>query len=179
MLKKIYIFIIALLLFCTQNSFAGEIYKTKEKNGEIKYTNIKPKNDQETVIEVKTYKNREQTVNTDYKLYPENNDSKLLQEKQNYINDTFQKRALILKEKEDSLKDNIDSTKEYISSLENIIEDFLVNGYFADNYIFELRVQESNLKKFEKELKNIKEEEKQLKKEARKNNVDPGILRVN
>lgn len=178
MKKKTAIYISIFTFLFTCSTLAGKVYKTKEKDGEIKYTNLKPKNEGKTVVEVKTYKNKDQTIEPEYELYPENDDVRLVEEKQNYIDGIFREKAEILYNREKSLKNNIESTKEYISYLENVIEDFLVNGYFADNYIFELRVQESNLKFYKEELKGIKLEERQLKKDARKQNVDPGILRV-
>ncbi len=176
--KKYLLLLILLFLLPNLNLTAGEVYKTKQKNGDFVYTNVKPKNEAATVVEVKKYRDNDQTVIPDYEKYPENEEDRLAEEKQNYIDDIFREKAEDLSQREESLKKDIVSTKDYIDYLEDIIEDFLVNGYFADNYIFELRVQERNLEIFKEELEEIKQEEKALKKEARKNNVDPGILRV-
>ncbi|MGH7885517.1 MAG: hypothetical protein ACRENO_07460 [Thermodesulfobacteriota bacterium] len=170
---------IFLILILNSYLSAGELYKTKGEGGDFKYTNIKPKDENEAVVEIKTYSHRQQTENPKIDPYlPEASEDKINTEKQEYVNDLFRKKAISLYEKEKSIENSVLSTKENISNLENVIEDFLVNGYFADNYIFELRVQESNLNSFEQQLEEIKEEKNELKIEARKSNVDPGVLRV-
>lgn len=177
MLRKLVFAIIVSFAISPHFLLAGEVYKTEKSDGNVKYTNIKPSESEDKILETRKYSHPEPAGKTEDNQSFEISE-KITEEKQNYVDEIFRKRAKLLYEKEVSLKNDIKNTSIYIDDLENVVEDYLVNGYFADNYIFELRVQESNLESLKNELANIDEEWNQLKKEARKNNVDPGVLRV-
>lgn len=173
------ILILLILMFCFSSPLtAGEVYKTLENDGSVKYTNIKPDHRGEKVLETKSYSHpdTESPTAPESKTEPVYPDTD--KEKQDSIDEVFRERAELLYEREQRLVEEIEQKEKYIYELDEVIEDYLVNGYFADRYIFELKVQKNNLEKLREELDGIDEQWYQLKKEARKNSVNPGVLRV-
>jgi hypothetical protein len=73
--------------------------------------------------------------------------------------------------------EEIEITKKLISAKKSEVDFLLINGYFADYSILELRNLQDYLKGFHDQLGLLQEEKAQLKEEARRAGVPAGYLR--
>lgn len=153
------------------------VYKVEDESGNLTYKNIAPENQDISVIE-SSKTEIENYDETSILITPKLKNNEDLIKKVD--NDTiYRNKALVLKEKEKNLRNEIKITKQNIRYLRDKIDNLLIDGYFADHDIFELKRQESILSSLEKELSGIDDEWLLLKKAARKDGVEPGVLRVN
>ena len=166
------------ILFISPYLFSETVYKVKDKDGVVTYTNVNPSEEEDvSIIESNSYSAKVYDENN-YLIEPQTNKKK--QTIHDVDTDTiFRNKAIELRDKELRLKREIKYTKRYIKELKEKIDDLLIDGYFADHDIFEMKRQESILTSLEKELSTIDDDRLTLKREARKNGVEPGVLRVN
>jgi len=84
---------------------------------------------------------------------------------------------LEIKNKEKAIIAEIDNTEKQIDHKRREVNDLLINGYFADRSILELRYLESYLQELNSQLILLAEERENLADEARRQGIPPGYLR--
>ncbi|HSE84464.1 MAG TPA: hypothetical protein VLB01_07955, partial [Thermodesulfobacteriota bacterium] len=85
--------------------------------------------------------------------------------------------ALQIEAREKAILEQIKITKEQIRYKKREVDYLLLDGYFADYSILELRYLENLLKDLENQLALIGLEKNNLKTEARRRGIPPGYLR--
>ncbi len=174
------IIFISFFLFCASNSFCYTIYKWKDVNGAVHYTDKKPDIKVDIIEIIRTKKKQpasvdeivitEETINENAAEAEE----ELLQEE---IRQYWRGLALNIEQKKERTLEEIYITEKKIDILKSNIDYYLINGYKADLMILDLRYLEGSLPPLFERLEIIEEEKKQLRIDARKQGIPPGYLR--
>ena len=175
-----YLILVFFFVLSTDNSSSYTIYKWKDKNGAIHYTDKKPENNMDVIEIIKTKK--KQTVQKDEVVIIEEtideNTAAIEQEKiQEEIRQYWRNLALNIEQKKEETLEEIYITEKKIDILKSNIDYYLINGYKADLMILDLRYLEGSLPPLFKRLELIEEEKEQLRYDARKQGIPPGYLR--
>lgn len=93
------------------------------------------------------------------------------------LREFWRSRALEIENKERAIMDEIDITEKQIDHKRREVDYLLINGYFADRSILELRYLESYLQELNSQLILLAEERENLADEARRQGIPPGYLR--
>ena len=175
-------FLIFVFLFIAsaKNSSSYTIYKWKDKEGVIHYTDTKP-NESVGVIEIIKTKKRQPTQKEEVVIIEESIDKNAAEIEEERIQEEIRQYwrglALNLEERKERTLEEIYITEKKIDILKSNIDYYLINGYKADLMILDLRYLEGSLPPLFKKLELIEEEKKQLRYEARKQGIPPGYLR--
>ncbi len=174
------IFFISLLAVPAENSFSYTIYKWKDNNGAVHYTDKKPDNSKDIIEIIKTKKRT--PVPKDEVIIIEESvgenaaavEQEIIQEE---IRQYWRNLALNIEQKKERTLEEIYITEKKIDILKSNIDYYLINGYKADLMILDLRYLEGSLPPMFRRLELIEEEKEQLRIDARKQGIPPGYLR--
>jgi hypothetical protein len=169
-------------------SNANDIYKWKDENGKIHFTDnpaLIPRDRQAEVeiIEERKERRSEDQIKSNLPTPPRSDhlvngakeDSEI--DKEEARREYWRSRALEIDNEEQRISKDISLTKNLISNKKREVDYLLTNGYFANRSILELRNLEDRLKQLEFSLSLIKPEREKLEEEARRAGVPPGYLR--
>ena len=185
--KILNISVLLLLLTPLTPSYPKTIYKWVDKDGAINFTddpktipgNTKAKT---IVIEREEESGDEAEINST-KITPTPSEEEIpeadLEKKreEEVLREDFRSRALEIDDNEKALLEEIKITKGQISQKKREVDFLLLDGYFADYSIQELRYLNDYLTQLEEQLALIKQERKNLQEEARQEGIPPGYLR--
>ncbi len=185
--KILSISVLLLLLAPLTPSYPKTIYKWVDKDGAIHFTDDPKtipgdKKAKTIVIEGEEESGDETEVNST-KITPTPSEEEIpesdLEEKreEEVLREDFRSRALEIDDKEKVLLEEIKITKGQISQKKREVDFLLLDGYFADYSIQELRYLNDYLTQLEEQLTLIKQERKNLQEEARREGIPPGYLR--
>lgn len=183
-MKKKQFFYFILILSClfvlnTTSSFSYTIYKWKDKNGSVHYTDKKPVDNIEIIEIIRTKKKTpspekqslaEEAVDVNVAEIEE----ELIQAE---IRQYWRDLALNIEQKKERTLEEIYVTEKKIDIIKSNIDYYLINGYKADLMILDLRYLEGSLPPLFERLELIEEEKEQLRIAARKQGIPPGYLR--
>jgi hypothetical protein len=93
------------------------------------------------------------------------------------LREFWRSRALEIENKERVIIAEIDNTEKQIDHKRREVDYLLLNGYFADRSILELRYLENYLQELNSQLILLAEERENLADEARRQGIPPGYLR--
>jgi hypothetical protein len=93
------------------------------------------------------------------------------------LREFWRSQALEIENKEKAIIAEIDNTEKQIDHKKREVDYLLINGYFADRSILELRYLESYLQELNSQLILLAEERENLADEARRQGIPPGYLR--
>jgi Domain of unknown function (DUF4124) len=168
-------------------SYAKDMYKWVDKDGTSHVTDDPAKIPEEkkgevTVIEGESEGSGEETEVDITKIAPapseeESSESDLEKEREEAIREEWRSRALEIEDKKNAILEEIESTKQALREKKREVDSLLINGYFADYSILELRYLSDYLKELEDQLEFIKQEKANLEEEARREGIPPGYLR--
>jgi uncharacterized protein DUF4124 len=168
-------------------SYAKDMYKWVDKDGTSHFTDDPAKIPEEkkgevTVIEGESEGSGEETEVDITKIAPapseeESSESDLEKEREEAIREEWRSRALEIEDKKNAILEEIESTKQALREKKREVDSLLINGYFADYSILELRYLSDYLKELEDQLEFIKQEKANLEEEARREGIPPGYLR--
>lgn len=184
MKRKQFFFIIIIFIFLfilsSVNSFSYTIYKWKDRNGAIHYTDKKPDQNVDVIEIIKTQKKipaQEKEIFILDETVDEN--ATAIEEgiTQEEIRQYWRNLALNIEQKKERTLEEIYITERKIDILNSNIDYYLINGYKADLMILDLRYLEGSLPPLFSRLELIEEEKKQLRIDARKQGIPPGYLR--
>lgn len=186
---KILITIVSLIFLTVvlvTSSYSKEIYKWVDKSGTIHFTDDPAKIPEEKRNEVEAIEGEEEgsVGEVDINLNPppfEEESSELYLEQQRQeesaLREYWRNLALQIETKERAILEQIEITKEELKYKKREVDYLLLNGYFADYSILELRYLENLLSDLKNQLALIKLEKENLKTEARRQGIPPGYLR--
>lgn len=168
------------------SSYSKEIYKWVDKDGTIHFTDDPAQIPQENRKEAETIQGNEEDpvdeVDVDL-IAPqfEEEGSELYLEQQRQREeaqrDYWRSLALQIETREKAILEQIEITKEEIKYKRREVDYLLLNGYFADHSVLELRYLENLLNGLKNQLALIDLEKENLKTEARRQGIPPGYLR--
>lgn len=175
------------LLIPLTPSYSKIIYKWVDKEGTIHFTDNpkaipQDKKTKATVIEGEEEPREEAEVNFTKTPPPpseEENPEVDFEEKreEETLREDFRGRALEIDAKEKALLEEIKTTKKQIAHKKREVDFLLLDGYFADYAISELRYLNDYITQLEDQLALIKQERENLDEEARRQGIPPGHLR--
>ena len=177
-----YYFLILVFFFAlfTDNSSSYTIYKWKDKNGAIHYTDKKPDNNMDVIEIIKT-KKKLPVTEKEIVILEDTIDENTAALKEEIIKEEirlyWRNLALNIEQKKERTLEEIYITEKKIDILNSNIDYYLINGYKADLMILDLRYLEGRLPPLFKHLELIEEEKEQLRYDARKQGIPPGYLR--
>jgi uncharacterized protein DUF4124 len=183
--KILSISVLLLLLAPLTPSYPKTIYKWVDKDGAIHFTDD-PKaipEDRKTKTIVIEEESGDETEANPTKIIPtpseeENQEADLEKKREEEVlREDFRSRALEIDDKEKALLEEIKITKGQISQKKREVDFLLLDRYFADYSIQELRYLNDYLTQLEEQLTLIKQERKNLQEEARREGIPPGYLR--
>ncbi len=93
------------------------------------------------------------------------------------LREFWRSQALEIENKGKAILAGINNTKKQIDHKRREVDYLLINGYFADRSILELRYLESYLQELNSQLVLLAEERENLADEARREGIPPGYLR--
>ncbi len=185
--RILHILALLFLLIPPTPSYSKIIYKWVDKDVTIHFTDNpkaipQDKKTKATVIEGEEEPSKETEVNFTKTPSPpseEENPEEDLEEKreEEALREDFRSRALEIDAKEKALLEEIKTTKKQIDQKKREVDFLLLDGYFADYSISELRYLNDYLTQVEDQLALIKQERENLEEEARKQGIPPGYLR--
>ncbi len=184
MKKKQFIYIILIFIspfiLSSVKSVSYTIYKWKDQNGVIHYTDKQPDQYNEAIEIIKTKKRKsspeKQIIIEEEVIYeqPALVEEELLQEE---IRQYWRNLALNIEQKKERILEEIYITERKIDILKSNIDYYLINGYKADLMILDLRYLEGSLPPLFHRLELIEEKKARLRIDARKQGIPPGYLR--
>ncbi len=184
MKKKQFFYLILMFSFLfvlnTVSTFSYTIYKWKDKNGLVHYTDKKPVENVK-IIEIIRTKKKIPVPDKEIVIVEEKVDEnvaaveeELIQEE---IRQYWRNLALNIELKKERTLEEIYIIEKKIDILKSNIDYYLINGYKADLMILDLRYLEGSLPPLFERLEIIEEEKEQLRIAARKQGIPPGYLR--
>ncbi len=186
---KIMITVVSLIFLTgvlVNSSYSREIYKWVDKNGTIHFTDDPANIPQENMKEAETIRGNEENPLDEFDvnlITPpfEEESSELYLEQQRQGEEAqreyWRSLALQIETREKAIIEQIEITKEEIEYKRREVDYLLLNGYFADHSILELRYLEDLLNDLKNQLVLIDLEKENLKTEARRQGIPPGYLR--
>lgn len=178
--------LIFLTVVLVTSSYSKEIYKWIDKNGTIHFTDDPAQIPQEYRKESETIRGNEENpvdevdVNLIAPPFEEESSELYLEEQRQEeaaLREYWRGLALQIETREKAILEQIEITREEIKYKKREVDYLLLNGYFADHSILELRYLEDLLNDLKNQLALIDLEKENLKTEARRQGIPPGYLR--
>ena len=186
--KSLIIISTSLFLFSTA-SFAKDIYKWVDKDGNLHFTDNhtlipKDKVGEANIIEEKESESDGKGEFDVVEISPAPLEEEYLQadseeerQKEEDLRQFWGSRALEIDSREKAISGEIENTERQIRYKKRGVDYLLINGYTADYSILELRYLNDYLKDLEYQLSLIDQEREDLRQEARRQGIPPGYLR--
>jgi hypothetical protein len=177
--------LISLSIFLTP-SYAKDIYKWVDKDGNIHFTDNRAnipedKKGEANIIEKdeSTDEKREFEPTNIVSHQPEEEapETDLRNEREEALRAVWRGRALEIENKKGAILEEIEATKRALKEKKREVDSLLLNGYFADYSILELRYLNDHIVELENQLELIKQERANLEEEARQEGIPPGHIR--
>ncbi len=177
--------LIFFFIFLT-SSYAKDIYKWVDKDGNIHFTdnpaNIpEDKKGEANIIEKEESSDDkrefEPTNIVSHQPEEEAPEADLGNKREEALRAVWRGRALEIENKKGATIEEIETTKQAISEKKREVDSLLIDGYFADYSILELRYLNDQLGELENQLGLIKQERANLEEEARREGIPPGYIR--
>ena len=178
--------VLLFLLIPLTPCYSKTIYKWVDKDGTIHFTDDPktiPEDKKSKAVVIEGEESGEETEINPTETAPtpsEEENPKADLEKtreEDALRGDFRSRALEINAKEKALLEEIKITKRQISQKKREVDFLLLDGYFADYSISELRYLNDYLAQLEDQLALIKQEKEKLEEEARREGIPPGYLR--
>jgi len=190
-LKEILAIAAFLFLFTLTPSYAKDIYKWVDKDGTLHFTDNpagvpEEKLGEADIIEGKEEGSGEEAEVDLTKIVPAPSEEEGLEadldleeeeRKEEGLREVWRRRALEIEDREKTILEDIEITKQNIRDKKREVDALLINGYFADYSILEFRYLNDLLQELEDQLKLIEQERANLQEEADREGIPPGYLR--
>jgi hypothetical protein len=169
-------------------AISKDIYKWVDQDGRVHFTDnpaLIPEDKLERVEVIEGQENESEegqfaVVKTSPAVVEEENVEPEFDEQnrnEQALRDFWRSQALEIENKEKAIIAEIDNTEKQIDHKKREVDYLLLNGYFADRSILELRYLESYLQELNSQLILLAEERENLADEARRQGIPPGYLR--
>jgi hypothetical protein len=184
--KILNISVLLFLLIPLTPCYSKTIYKWVDKDGTIHFTDDPktiPEDKKSKAVVIEGEESGEETEINPTETAPtpseEENPKADLEKRreEDALRGDFRSRALEINAKEKALLEEIKITKSQISQKKREVDFLLLDGYFADYSISELRYLNDYRAQLEDQLALIKQERENLEEEAHREGIPPGYLR--